>query len=65
MSEQVSTKEQFNFAPKLIDWTGNGGTPFDVASLYPHTKTLVEIRECDLNVEGARALRDWLNKVLP
>lgn len=63
--EQPSSKQKFNDEPYLLDWSGHGGSPFEVARVYPPTRTLVEIRECDLNVEGARALRDWLNKVLP
>lgn len=56
---------KFNDVPHLVDWTGMGGSPFEVARVYPSTGTVIGIRECDLNVEGARALRDWLNKVIP
>lgn len=62
-TEQVPSR--FNDVPRLLDWTGNGGSPFDVASLHPRTLTLIVMEECVLNVEGARALRDWLNKVIP
>lgn len=61
----LPTEQKFNDEPYLLDWTGHGGAPFEVARVYKQTRTLVEIEECDLNVEGARALRDWLNKVLP
>ena len=63
--EQRSEEKRFNREPPLLDWTGIEGSPFEVVRVYPPTGTLIEIRECDLNVEGARALRDWLNKVLP
>ena len=62
MSEQRTTK--FNDVPRLLDWTGLDGAPFNVARVDLPTQ-LIEIEECQLNMEVARALRDWLNKVLP
>jgi len=62
VSEQRTTK--FNDVPRLLDWTGLDGAPFNVARVDLPTQ-LIEIEECQLNMEVARALRDWLNKVLP
>jgi len=65
MTTQAPSKELFKDEPHLLDWTGIDGSPFEVAEVYAANRTLISIQECVLNVEGARALRDWLNKVLP
>lgn len=63
-SEQRTAENRFNPEPYLLDWTGHGGSPFEVARVGS-SRSMISLIECDLTIEGARALRDWLNKVIP
>lgn len=67
MQEQVTKEETFRQAPPLdMPLRYSDGTyNVQIAECYPHHITLVSIRDADLDVAQARALRDWLNKVLP
>lgn len=64
MTDSPTKEERFKPAQRLIDWSGSDGSPFEVANVSDSC-SIVSIEECDLNLEGARALRDWLNKALP
>lgn len=43
----------------------SGSLPMLIAENSLGFTAQIEIQECDLDVEQARALRDWLNSVLP
>lgn len=60
MTTQDTKEERFRVNSMLL--LKHGNVQFQVASAGPR---LVCVHECDLDVQQARALRDWLTEVLP
>lgn len=62
VNNSLPAEESFQIAEAFsaIHCTDDG--PFIVAETNGR---LLTVMDCDLNVRQARALRDWLNKVLP